>query len=153
MYIILLFFADSASARIWPETVADFHQTPATGLREDQADTIVALVAKHQGYRVYLDGSVIERLTGEGRGQIDPIPGYFYYRIGFNGQNNDTIVYSQYYHINKTTGDVFVSRVPDSLECKRISFPELRKIQTLIMKNTGDHLATKEEASRSIGCR
>lgn len=151
--ILFIFLADPASARIWPETIPDFHQTPKAGLNEAQADYIVALVAKHQGYRVDQDGSVTERLTREGKGVDDPIPGYFYYRIGFNGGNNDVMTYSQYYYINKKTGDVFSSKIPDSLKCRRISFSELKKIQNIIMKNTEEHLATKAEVSRAIGCR
>jgi hypothetical protein len=150
--LLVMLIASPAFARIWPKSIPDYRQISGAGLDEAQAEYLVALVAKHQGYRVDKDGSVIERLTEGGKGEKDSFPGYFYLRIGFGSASQDVTYYPQYYFVSKTTGDVWTARIPDALKCQRVSFAALQKIQNQIMSRTGGSFAAEKAQRDALGC-
>ncbi len=114
--------------------------------------SLPALTAKHQGYHVTRDGSVIERLTEGGRGEKDAFPGYVYLRIGFASDNHEVTYYPQYYMVSKMTGDVWTATVPDALKCHRLSFTALQKIQKRIMSQTGGSFQGEKPQRAALGC-
>jgi hypothetical protein len=134
----------SAIAEIWPDTVPSFKHIGREGITERQADYIAALVAQHEGYRVWEQYSSIEGLN--------VYPGYFYVRITFDMPNYAFEYSPRYYFISKMTGDVWQSHIPGALYCYRVSFPALRAVQRKIMKKTSLNFAKEKSLRKGIYC-
>ena len=133
-------------------TVPDFTKTGKDGITLTQAYYIVSIVARWEHYRVEDRASFIERLTVDAGGEVEPYPGFFDLRIGFDRERYAFIYYPRDYFISKITGDVWQTRVPGALHCYRVSFAALRAIQRKIMARTGATFASEKRERRGLYC-
>jgi hypothetical protein len=130
---------------------AELGAFPATAISRDglnlaQAKKVLTLVLRHEGYDLKKRGMYIDDdiKTPEGG---PPHPGYVDLSLQFDARTAGATAALGYFAVSKKTGDVWeVNR------CKRYRFPELSRIQRLIMQRTGTSLADEREQWKGLGC-
>jgi hypothetical protein len=155
--LILILAVTPARAQVWPNSVPDYQSTAKGGINEAQARYLVALVARRQRYDVRAPYSFIERLGNLRPGAVDEYPGFFYLSIGFDDigypvQRYPLIYFPRTYYVSKMTGDVLAHIDRPPIECRRVSFPSLRKIQREIMRRTGVTISGETQQRLGLNC-
>jgi hypothetical protein len=134
---------------IWRGAAPDFREIGREGINLEQAYYIVALVARHQNYRVWDEESTIESWDVEWTSE--PSNRFFTLAIGFFRNVDPAENFPRIYYVSKMTGDVW-SAVFLDFPCHRISFPALRAIQSKIRAKTGVTLASERQQRIGIEC-
>jgi hypothetical protein len=112
----------------------------------DQARQVVLVVAQHDNITV--DDRTIVMNSMDTRNEAGFIHGYYSFSIIRESDSpsrpDETI---RMYVVSKKTADVWELNL-----CTHYSFPELKKLQHDIMRETGGNIADDAEMPKAIGC-
>jgi hypothetical protein len=121
-------------------------QVQATGLSRDQAKQVLIIVLKQEKYRLSMPGVFIHGDLADEKGN-PPHPGYYDFSVGYDSVKAGATEYLGLFSVSRMTGDVWEINI-----CRRYDFPELRRVQAVIMRRTGKSFANEKQARRGLGC-
>lgn len=116
-----------------------------TGLSMTQAESLLRLVIRHQGYTTARPGEAIERLRL--RDGSDPHPGYLDFSFTYESSRAGATAVLGVYSVSPLTGDVWETNL-----CRRFSFPRLAMAQQIIQARTGRSFDDERNARVGLGC-
>jgi hypothetical protein len=124
----------------------DERAVAASGLVREQAKQVLLVVLKHEHYKLRGDSTFINGDLVDEKGN-PPHPGYYDFSLGDDSAGEGATHYRGLFSVSILTGDVWELNL-----CKRFVFPQLKRIQTAIMKRTGRTLADEKAARKGLGC-
>ena len=145
LIILLIALTGSATCYAWVTVSEIPHfgiaKIKKNGLTKRQAQSLLVFSLKHEKYNMLLPGVFIDddlRPSG---------PYYHEMSVGYDTPAAGAIEYWGLFSISPKTGDIW-----EEYSCERISFPELKNIQTEIMKKTGVTFSDEKVQRRGLGC-
>lgn len=151
--IIFLIFIFVFSAGSCAETllldIPHFDSTKIgnVGLTEMQAKSLLVLSLKNEKYNVSRPGIFMDDDLKDKQGKAFH-PGYYTFGVGYDSPSAGATDIWGMFSISPKTGDVW-----EEYTCTQISFPELQKIQQIIIKKTGVTFADEVAQRRGLGCK
>ena len=103
------------------------------GLTTVQAEYLLKLAFKHDKYDLSKKGMYIDRLA------VSPEYGYIGFGLYYDNPKDGAVTTMGAYDVNLKTGDVW-----DLRQCSRYKFPELIKLQKIIIGKTFSTMPEKE---------
>jgi hypothetical protein len=127
-------------------TALPFAQAKNRELPFDQAQKVAMIVAQHDNITV--DDRTFVLNSMDTRSPAGFIPGYYSFSIiregNSPGQADETV---RVYVVSKRTADTWELNL-----CTHYAFPELDKMQRLIMQETGANRQDEHDMPKTIGC-
>jgi hypothetical protein len=118
----------------------------ARDLQFDQAQKVALMVARHDN--IIVDDRTVVLNSMDTRNERGFIPGYYSFSIiqesTTSAQPDKTL---RVYIVSKRTADTWELNL-----CTHYSFPELERMQRMVMKETGAKPADEHEMPKAIGC-
>ncbi|EPK7286155.1 hypothetical protein [Citrobacter farmeri] len=146
MLLLICFMISSLSfAQI---NVSEFSLSDVSrnGMTKAQAEKLLIIALKYEKYNFSIPGAFVDGDLQDKQGNA-PHPGYYDFSVGYDTSKAGAIEYWGLFSVSPSTGDIW-----EINECERISFPELKNIQTEIMKKTGVTFSNEKVQRRGLGC-
>jgi len=143
--LALAFAMPFASAEI--QVPATIHLEPVSkkGLSRVQARQVLIIVLRHERYKLRSPYFFIEDLSDKNGKPTHP--GFLDFGMGYDYPKAGAVDNLGIYSVSILTGDVWETEL-----CKRYTFPALRRIQKIIMKQTGKTMVDEKEQRKGLGC-
>ncbi|MCL2162128.1 MAG: hypothetical protein FWH56_09655 [Betaproteobacteria bacterium] len=116
------------------------------GLSVYQAEQILRLVLRHEGFKLDMPRMSIERGLADEKGRRF-IQEHFDFHLYYSNPNAGALSNLGFFIVNQKNGDVW-----EFHSCKRFVFPALQRLQEDIVKQTGVLLIEEKVQRKRLGC-